>query len=354
MNSSTRLEPNSPQPQVTLVVVPRERFSLVQTSLESVYTHTQIPFDLIYIDGNSPPYVRRYLQQQAQERQFQLLRLDHYLSPNQARNLGWKQVRTPYLVFLDNDVIVSPGWLQSLVECAETTGAGIVGPLVCEGEPIHQKVHCAGGENHIWQDRLGTRHLREKMYSQGKTVDQVLPHLQRQPTELIEFHCMLVRTNLRDQVGLLDEGMLNTKEHLDFCMTTLQAGQRVYFEPSSLVTYVPGSPTTWGDLVYYMLRWSDQWQLASLEHLRRKWDLAEDGYFKTKLHKLGWRRRMTIWTPLNRKLTRGRTSQRLNRWVFEPLDQVLTRWITTQHQRHLPLPVTSAPVSEPALTASRR
>lgn len=112
---------------VTIVVVPRERFSCTQASLESIYEHTKIPFKLIYVDGNSPTKVRKYLQKQAQEKNFQLIRTDYYLSPNHARNIGLSHVDTKYLVFLDNDVIVSPGWLQALVNCAETTGATVVG-----------------------------------------------------------------------------------------------------------------------------------------------------------------------------------------------------------------------------------
>jgi hypothetical protein len=60
-------------------------------------------------------------------------------------------------------------------------------------------------------------HLREKMYKQKQQVTEVLPQLQRKQTELAEFHCVLVRTEIFEQIGFLDEAMLNTKEHLDFC-----------------------------------------------------------------------------------------------------------------------------------------
>ncbi|MCF2971282.1 glycosyltransferase [Synechococcus sp. Nb3U1] len=330
------LSSNPEQPQVTLVVVPRERFSCTQASLESLYAYTRIPFHLIYVDGNSPPHIGRYLKEQSQARGFQLIRTEHYLSPNQARNMGWEAARTPYMAFVDNDVIVSPGWLESMLQCAEETGAAIVGPLMCEREPIHTIVHCAGGENYIWQDGKGSRHLREKMYKQGQKVEQVRAQLQAQPTELAEFHCMFLRTDLREKVGFLDEGMLNTKEHLDFCMTVTAAGELIYFEPNSLVTYVPGPPADWSDVAFYMLRWSNHWTQASLEHLRQKWDLAEDSYFKTKLKKLGWRRRMTLWQPLNRILTRGRTSDRLNQWVLYPLDRFIEGWLTRDYQRRNP------------------
>lgn len=346
--------------QVTIVVSPRERFSCTRESLESIYEHTKIPFKLVYIDGNSPAKVRRYLEAQAQVKDFQLIRTDYYLSPNQARNLGLRQVKTKYVVFIDNDVIVSPGWLNHLVQCAEETGAMIVGPLVCQDKPLHEIVHCAGGETHVWLDTTGDqvrRRLREKMYKQGRRVEEMVTQLQRKQTELAEFHCVLVRTDIFERVGPLDEALLNTKEHLDFCMSVIQARGTVYFEPACLVTYVPGPPLEWTDLHYYMLRWSDAWQLASLYRLRDKWDLAEDGYFQAKYKKVGWRRKVSILAPLNRSLTFG-LSSRLFDPILVPLDKVLNRYLTDRHakrqqQRMQEQTLTTQPHKSPTTALSR-
>lgn len=344
-------------PQVTIVVVPRERFSCSSESLESIYEYTKIPFKLVYVDGNSPKKVQKYLEEQAKNKEFQLIRTDYYLSPNHARNIGLAQVNTKYVVFIDNDVIVSSGWLNNLIECAEETAATIVGPLVCQDQPLHETVHCAGGENHVWLETTGDnrRRLREKMYKQGTKVDDQRDQLQRKQTELAEFHCVLVRTEIFKQVGLLDEALLNTKEHLDFCMTVMQAGGTVYFEPACVVTYVPGPPLEWTDLHYYMLRWSDAWQLASLHRLRDKWQLAEDGYFQNKYKKVGWRRKVSIINPINRLLTFG-VSNRLFDSVLIPLDKMLNRYLTNryakQQSQRMQQQVTPSPNTDTALSRS--
>ncbi|MBW4645949.1 MAG: glycosyltransferase [Goleter apudmare HA4340-LM2] len=323
--------------QVTIVATPRERFSYARASLESIFQYTQIPFQLIYVDGNSPLQVRQYLEAKAQEKGFSLIRTDYYLSPNRARNLGLAEVNTKYVVFVDNDVIVSPGWLESLIRCAEETGATVVGPLMCHEQPVHEVVHCAGGETHIIRDATGRRRLREKMYKQGHRVSDVRPQVQRTQTELCEFHCMLVRTQIFQQLGVFDESMLNTKEHLDFCMSVAQTGGTVYLEPESLITYVPGPPLEWTDLHYYMLRWSDAWELASLNRLREKWDLAEDGYFQHKYKALGWRRRDTILMPVVRWLTLGIRNQMLEKlWMYgvlAPIEKLLNRYLATRYAK---------------------
>ncbi len=323
------------EPIVTLVVVPRERFSCTQESLESIYEHTEFPFKLIYVDGNSPRKVRRYLETKAQEKNFKLIRTDYYLSPNHARNIGLSHVDTKYLVFLDNDVVFSPGWLKALVNCAEETGATLVGPLMCEKKPIHQRVHFAGGESHVVVDVKGRRHLREKMYKQGHNAVELRPQLQRTQTELSEFHCTLVRTEIFEQIGYLDEAMLNTKEHLDFCMNVANAGGTIYFEPDSLVTYVPGPPLELSDLHFYMLRWSDAWTLGSLQRIREKWDLSEDGYFQTKYKKLGVRRISTIIKPFVRKVSFGNENKPLKRFL-KKLDRKFNAYLTDSYAKMLP------------------
>ncbi|MEC4886413.1 MAG: glycosyltransferase [Scytonema sp. PMC 1070.18] len=327
------------EPKVTIVVAPRERFSYTQQSLESIYEHTEYPFELIYVDGGSPSHIKNYLADKAKEKQFQLIRTENYLSPNSARNIGLRQVTSEYVVFIDNDVVVTSGWLKALVQCAEETKATIVSPLICQGTPVHEEVHCAGGESGVKVEIKGEttrRKIIEKIYKQGRKVADVLPQLQRQETGLAEFHCMMVRTEIFQKIGLLDEALLNTKEHVDLCMLVAEAGGTVYIEPTSIVTYVPGPPLVWTDIHYYMLRWSDAWELASLKRLRDKWNLTEDEYFKNKYKRLGWRRDMSLISPLARKAPFGKIGARIVGKLLYHMDKILNRYITNRYaQKHL-------------------
>jgi GT2 family glycosyltransferase len=320
---------------VTIIVVPRERFSFTRESLESIYRHTQTPFRLVYVDGGSPRGVQRYLQLQAREKEFCLIRTDHYLSPNHARNLGLRQVNTKYVVFMDNDVIVTPGWLSEMIDCAEVTGATIVSPLICQGTPVHEIVHCAGGESGVRQETNGNkvkRHIIEEIYRQGQKLPNVRDQLRRQQTGLAEFHCMMVRSAIFEKVGPLDERLLNTKEHVDLCMAVAQAGGTVYLEPRSVVTYLFGSSLKLSDVPFYSLRWSDAWELASLQRLREKWHLTEDDYFEGKYKTLGWRRQMAITRPLSRRLALGRNSHILHRLLVR-MEKMLNRRVTSRYAR---------------------
>jgi hypothetical protein len=118
-------------------------------------------------------------------------------------------------------------------------------------------------------------------------------------------------------------------------MTVAQAGGTVYFEPDSLVTYVPGPPLEWTDLHFYMLRWSDAWTLGSLQRIREKWNLSEDGYFQTKYKKLGVRRISTIIKPFVRRVNFGFENKPLKR-TLKKLDRKFNRYLSDRYAKMLP------------------
>jgi GT2 family glycosyltransferase len=323
-------------PKVTLVVVPRERFSYTCESLESIYQHTHYPFELVYVDGNSPKPTQQYLQEQAQAKQFKLVRTDYYLSPNQARNIGLQYVETEYVVFVDNDIHVAPGWLKKLVDCAEEESATVVCPLVCIGQNLHSKVHLAGGEARIFleiKNGKQRRKVHEKHYFVNRPVAEIKDKLQRRECEFAEFHCLLVRTAIFDKIGLLDENLLSTREHIDFSLNVTEAGGTIYCEPESVTTYVPDSGFEWSDMPYFMLRWSDAWEVASLEHFMQKWDLTvKDKYFKKRYRRLGQRRHQAFLRPLVRQLSFGGYATWLEKMLVS-LERKLNRLVSNRYGR---------------------
>src|SRR5215467_7617176 len=104
---------------VTVVVVPRDHFGYAIDSLVSLYNNADVPFALIYVDGGSPARTAQFIKQYSIEKRFRLLRTEHYLSPNAAKNLSLPYLKTKYVVFVDNDVFFKKDWLGRLVDCAE-------------------------------------------------------------------------------------------------------------------------------------------------------------------------------------------------------------------------------------------
>ncbi|MGF1596212.1 MAG: glycosyltransferase family 2 protein [Acidimicrobiales bacterium] len=274
MNEQTdAARPESPEPVVTIVVTPRERFGLSQASLESIYANTTVDFRLVYVDGNAPSRTGNYLRSTAAERGFELISSPEYLSPNRARNLGLAGVTTPFVVFVDNDLVVAKGWLRRLLACAEETGAAIVGPLYMEGDPGQDIVHMAGGD-YTLDGETGKRRFTTVHRLQGQRLDEIGTELVREPVGFVEFHCLLARTDFVRSIGGFDEALLSTREHLDLCLIASERSEQVYFEPSSRVTYLTPPPIDRADLSFFLRRWSEQWNEASLEHFCAKYGIA--------------------------------------------------------------------------------
>ena len=222
----------------TIVVVPRDHFSDTRESLESLLELTPSGCPLVYVDGGSPGRIAQYLRERASARKFDLLRYDHFLTPNQARNIGALRVGTRYAVFVDNDVVVAPDWLPPLIDCANSTGAAVVGPLNFEKRPLHRIVHFAGGEARIavtLENGAPRNHLVDRIHKAPVPSSC-------EATDVAEFHCMLVRTDVFRRLGGLDENMLSTRENIDFCLAVSRAGESVYLEPRSRITYLPPDP----------------------------------------------------------------------------------------------------------------
>ncbi|MBE9068392.1 glycosyltransferase family 2 protein [Leptolyngbya cf. ectocarpi LEGE 11479] len=327
MTAATRLTTSAApalKPSITIVVAPRERFSYTQQSLESIYKYTNIPFDLVYIDAGSPKHIQNYLFRAAAKRRFTLLRTDNFLAPNQARNLGLSQVTTDYVVFIDNDIHVSPGWLEKLWQCAQETDAAVVCPLTCVGKPLHNHIHLAGGEVRIFMDAKGDqirRRVYKKTFLANRSAAAIKHQLYRRACEFAELNCVLIKRDIFEHIGPLDEQLLSTQDDIDFCLSVNRAGGQMYCEPAAVVTHVSPVSYRWSDLAYFMLRWSDIWEVESLMHFQQKWDLDMDDYFLQRYKQLGYRRHRAFLYPLLRQLTGGRAVP----WL-ETITMGLERW----------------------------
>jgi GT2 family glycosyltransferase len=261
-------------PDVTVLVVPREQFSKTAQSLESIYATTQVPFSLVYVDGNSPPHVRRYLEKESRARGFTLLRENRYLFANEARNIGLPYCRGEYIAFVDNDVVLLPGWLENLVGCAQETDAGVVGPLYYLGEPREHRIHTAGADLYIKQNG-GGRCFYERHHFVNEDANAVGPHLRRRPIDLVEFHCLLARSDLVARVGL-DQNLRSFLDHDDFCLSAKAAGATIYTEPNAVACHLSPPPIAPSDLPFFILRWSNAWIDPSIRHFAFKYDLQPD------------------------------------------------------------------------------
>jgi len=247
----------------------------------------------------APWWVSSYLRRESKRKGFELLRRDHFLSPNKSRNLGFAHVDTEFVAFIDNDVLFTPGWLNKLVACADEEDAAVIGPLILLGEPPLQKVHSAGGLGTIEETPLGRRYHQKQRYSETPISEVSLDAMRRGPVDTLEFHWLLARTNIVRRFPF-DEALQTLLEFEDFCLEVARAGERIVFEPAAVVAQLlpPVVPRSFAETAFFLQRWHPRKNLASIVHFRQKWSLtSDDPALRDVLHWTNARRRGLLRLP---------------------------------------------------------
>ena len=103
---------------VTIVVVPRDRFSSVVACIRSILENTPEPFKLVVFDFG---YSEQTLAEVRQICGTQEMEIEpcHRTIPMTALKNYIPKVMTKWLAWVDNDTFVSPGWLTAALKRAE-------------------------------------------------------------------------------------------------------------------------------------------------------------------------------------------------------------------------------------------
>ena len=103
-------------PAVTVVVPTRGRAAYLEVTLDSLCRQrSRIAHELIVVDDGATDATRDV----AERFGVRVIRHGVRRSLNAARNTGLREARADLIAFVDDDVLVPPGWLDALVEGAE-------------------------------------------------------------------------------------------------------------------------------------------------------------------------------------------------------------------------------------------
>lgn len=126
--------------EITIVMLSYHRLDQTRRAIESLRNHVALPFRLLLIDNNSGPEVREKLTELRAAHDFiELLLLDENLGCAGGRTYAMRHVKTPYVLFLDNDVEVFPGTIEHLLLTLEThpEAYGATGRVIFPDGTIH-------------------------------------------------------------------------------------------------------------------------------------------------------------------------------------------------------------------------
>jgi glycosyltransferase involved in cell wall biosynthesis len=94
---------------------------VLKVSLNSIYQHTGLPYDLLVFDNASAAEVRHFLIQEHDEGRIQYLILsEKNVGKGGAWNFIFGSAPGEYIAYADNDIYFNPGWLPTLINTLET------------------------------------------------------------------------------------------------------------------------------------------------------------------------------------------------------------------------------------------
>lgn len=189
-----------------------------QLCLASIARHTPEPHELILVDNGSTDGTREYFTELARRHPHVTAILnDTNLGFAAGCNQGLRVARGRRLLLLNNDTLVSAGWLRRLVDRLESEPEiGIVGPVsnYVDGPQLVPDVPYGFDQDDIerFADEWARRHA-----GQGFEHDRVVGF------------CLLFAREVLDRIGGLDPRFGNGNfEDDDFCLRARTAGFRIW------------------------------------------------------------------------------------------------------------------------------
>jgi len=203
-------------PKVSIIVLTFNNLDLTRICLESIYKKTGYPnFEVIVVDNASSDGTQEFLV----ENKFQFPNIKIILNENNkgfacGNNRGFQEAKGEFVVFLNNDTIVTHGWIGRLIrhiKCDPTIG--MIGPTTNE---IANEARIDVPYSNL--DQIDAFAYRRAIEYAEKSFD----------INVLAMFCVLIPKNIFEEVGRLDEQYeIGMFEDDDLALRVKKAGYRI-------------------------------------------------------------------------------------------------------------------------------
>jgi GT2 family glycosyltransferase len=208
---------------------------MLRECFESLFKTDYENFRVILVDNGSHDNLSEFAR--SYEGRVTLIRSDVNLGFVAGSNLALRQVRTDYVVLLNDDVIVDPDWLAELVSEAERDSAiGACQPKLrsLRNPRFFEYNGACGG----MLDVYGVPFTRGRIFDLAEEDKGQYD----KPVEIFwaSGAALFLRVSVIREIGLLDEMFYAHMEEIDFCWRMKLSGYKVLSVPKSVIYHLGG------------------------------------------------------------------------------------------------------------------
>ncbi len=215
-------------PQVSIVIPVYGQHVMTYTCLKSIHeTCADESIEIIVIDDCSPEPAAAAL---APITGITVVRNDVNLGFLKNCNKAAAMARGEFVLILNNDIIVTPGWLKAMLDVwSERDDVGMVGAKLIYPDGRLQE---AGGI--VWRDGSAWNWGRNQ--DAGKPAYNYLREV-----DYASGACLLLKREFWNQLGGFDERYAPAYyEDTDLAFRVREAGKRVFYQPRAVVVHFEG------------------------------------------------------------------------------------------------------------------
>ena len=188
---------------------------------------------------NSIDVIGEWLTNQEHKHVVHLIQAGNNGGFSSGNNIGIKSVRAKYYLLLNSDTLVRTGAIRQLIDAADASqSAGLVSPRLEWPDETPQE-SCFRFHTPVSELCGATQTgLVDRLFRKYAVV---LP-VQSRPTrpQWTSFACVLIKDEVIQQVGLMDEHYFMYYEDVEFCYRAGKAGWEILNQPKARVVHLRG------------------------------------------------------------------------------------------------------------------
>jgi GT2 family glycosyltransferase/glycosyltransferase involved in cell wall biosynthesis len=237
-------------PKASIIILSYNNLEYLRMCLESIYIKTSLPFEAIVVDNASQDITVKYLQDLASKKSnLKILLNDTNQGFARGNNQGAQLARGEYLIFLNDDTVVTQDWLEKILWYLHDPAIGMVGPVTnaAANESRVAVTYQNMAEMEVFADRYTTQ-------NRGKVFE----------ISVLAWFCLGMRRTIYDEIGPLDERFeVGMFEDDDYALRVKQAGYKILCAEDVFIHH-------WGSASFSKLQIPYYWQLFSAN--RKKYE----------------------------------------------------------------------------------